>query len=293
MVNVWRARNLIGLSCLLVLTTAASCVQVKGAEPAVSSIAVISFPAKGATYEVGEEVEVAVHFDRAVTATGSPQVALTIGSETRHATFVGWGRKSLYFYYIVQSADRDENGISIAPNALVLNGGTITAANGTTDADLTHGAVAAKRRSKVDGSLVTPPRVKNVSLLSHPATGDTYKLGEEVEVTVDFDRAVTTTGSPQVALTIGSETRRKRGTRPLSAGAESPCTSTTSCRRRTAMRARDLRRLGQDGISIAANALLLDGGTIKSADGSADADLDHSVTGPDPTRKVSGSRSTP
>ena len=156
MVNVWRARNLIGLSCLLVLTTAASCVQVKGAEPAVSSIAVISFPAKGATYEVGEEVEIAVHFDRAVTATDSPQVALTIGSETRHATFVGWGRKSLCFYYIVQAADRDENGISIAPNALVLNGGTITAANGTTDADLTHAAVAPFLDRKVDGGRVTP-----------------------------------------------------------------------------------------------------------------------------------------
>ena len=177
MVNVWRARNLIGFFCLLVLTTAASCAQFKGAEPAVSSIAVISFPAKGATYEVGEEVEVAINFDRAVTATGSPQVALTIGSETRHATFFGLSRKSVYFDYIVQAADRDENGISIAANALVLNGGTITAADGTTAADLTHGAVAAGRRNKVDGSLVAPPGGTNIALLSSPARGDTYEGG--------------------------------------------------------------------------------------------------------------------
>ena len=50
--KVWHALNLIGLSCVLVFTTAASCAQARGAEPAVSSIALISFPARGATYEM-------------------------------------------------------------------------------------------------------------------------------------------------------------------------------------------------------------------------------------------------
>ena len=280
MVNVWRARNLIGFFCLLVLTTAASCAQFKGAEPAVSSIAVFSFPARGDTYEVGEEVEVAIDFDRAVTATGSPQVALTIGTITRYATFVGWGRKSLYFYYIVQSADRDENGISIPANALVLNGGTITAADGTTDADLTHGAVAAKRRTKVNGSLVTPPRVKEIALLSHPATGDTYKMGEEIEVAVEFDRAVTATGSPQVALTIGSETRH----------ATFFGWSRKSVYYDYIVQAADR---DENGISIPANALVLNGGTITAADGMTDADLTHGAVAAKRRSKVDGSLVTP
>ncbi len=42
------------------------------------------------------------------------------------------------FSYSVQEGDRDEDGISIPANALVLNGGTITTTDGTTDADLTH-----------------------------------------------------------------------------------------------------------------------------------------------------------
>ena len=89
-------------------------------------------------------------------ATGEPQVALTIGTETRLATFTGWGSDSLYFDYTVQAGDRDEDGISIAANALELNGGTITAADGTTDADLTHDAVPAAPALRANASLVTP-----------------------------------------------------------------------------------------------------------------------------------------
>ena len=54
----------------------------------------------------------------------------------------------------MQEADRDEDGISIAADALALDGGTITAADGATAADLTHYAVAADPAFKVDVSLV-------------------------------------------------------------------------------------------------------------------------------------------
>ena len=122
--------------------------------PAVKQVALTSSPARGDTYALGETVEVVVGFDGAVTATGTPQVALTIGTQTRHATLSGWGSHSLYFSYTVQEEDRDEDGIGIPANALVLNGGTITNADGTIDADLVHEAVAAERGRKVDGSRV-------------------------------------------------------------------------------------------------------------------------------------------
>ncbi len=154
-------------------------------------------PARGDTYELGETVEVEVEFDRAVMATGEPQVALTIGAETRHAAFGGWGRETLYFDYTVQAGDRDEDGISVPANALELNGGTITAADGTTDADLTHASVGPERDRKVDGrSDVTPPRVTAIYFDSSPAQGDTYELGETVEVVVEFDGGVEATGDP-------------------------------------------------------------------------------------------------
>ena len=91
--------------------------------------------------------------------TGNPQVALTIGTQTRHAAYSWWWRddRTLDFAYVVQEGDRDEDGISIPANAVVLNGGTIKlAADSTIDADLTHAAVARDPTRKVSGSRASP-----------------------------------------------------------------------------------------------------------------------------------------
>ena len=246
--------------------------------PVVETISLISFPARGDTYELGEMVEVVVEFDGAVKATGEPQVALTIGTQTRYATYNGWGRDSLYFNYTVQAGDRDDDGIGIPANALELHRGTITAADGVTDADLTHPEVGADGGSKVDGGLVTPPRVTSVSFISSPGRGDTYELGEEVEVQVEFDRAVTVTGTPRVALTIGSETRH---------AASTSWWDDRYVYFSYAVQAGDH---DEDGISIAANALVLDGGSITATDGTTDADLTHAAVTPVAGGKVNGSR---
>ena len=91
--------------------------------PRVRAIYFDSSPAQSDTYELGETIEVVVEFDGAIEATGEPQLALTIGTRTRHATRFGWSSHSLSFQYTVQAGDRDEDGISISANALTLNGG--------------------------------------------------------------------------------------------------------------------------------------------------------------------------
>ena len=234
-------------------------------------------PARGDTYELGETIEVAVEFHRAVTATGEPQVALTIGAETRHAAFRGWGRETLYFDYTVQVGDRDVDGISIPANALVLRGGTIKAADGRTDADLTHPAIADDGSRKVNASLVSPPAVSHISFTSYMGSDDTYELGETVEVVVEFDKVVTVTGTPQVALTIGDQVRHATYS-----------TLWGSARRADFSYEVQEGDWDDDGISIAANSLLLNGGTITSADGSIDADLTHAAVPPDRDTKVDG-----
>ena len=278
--SLWRGRNLIGLSCLLAVTAAASVVQAQSAAPAVSSITFNGSPARGETYELGEAVEVEVKFDRAVTPAGFPHVALTIGMHTRQATLVRSSGLSLYFIYTVQERDRDEDGITIAANALVLNGGAIRAADGTTDADLAHEAVSTERGRKVNGSLITRPAVKRIFFHS-PARGYPYERGESVEVIVEFDRAVTVTGSPRVALIIGTRTRQA-----ASIGWDDGYGFF-----RYAVQEEDR---DEDGISIAANALRLNGGTIKHAgDGTTDADLTHDAVNADAARTVNGSLATP
>ena len=253
--------------------------------PRVKAIIFDTSPARGDTYELGETVKVSVEFDGPVEA-GTFQLALTIGTETRYATMFSRaiGRHWYYFEYTVQEGDRDEDGISIPANALILISGAVTDPSGTVDADLTHGTVAADAGRKVNGSLASPPAVKRVYLFSFPpAKGDIYGPGETVRVGVEFDRAVTMTGNPQVALTIGTQTRHAayswwwRDDRTLD----------------FAYVVQEGDR-DEDGISIPANAVVLNGGTIKlAADSTIDADLTHAAVARDPTRKVSGSRASP
>ena len=171
MSEAWGGRNLIGIFFLLALASCTSkptpldtslsaaetSAQTQDAAPApaISSISFGTSPARGETYELGETVVVFVQFDGPVKKTGHdlPQVALMIGAETQYATYTGGRGDDLYrFEYTVQEGDRDEDGISIPANALILNGGAIAlAADSTIDADLTHAAANPDPTRKVSG----------------------------------------------------------------------------------------------------------------------------------------------
>ncbi len=247
--------------------------------PKVSSLSFSGYPLQGSTYELGEDIELVVHFDKAVTVEGGPQVALTIGGRTRQALFFPSGRTGLSFRYTVQTADLDADGISIEASSLSLNGGRIKAlADGVADADLTHDAIASDARRRVDGSRVSVPVVRGISFRNP----DTYERGETVSVYVGFTRAVTVTGSPQMALIIGNASRLAT----YSGG----CASSLGLSFRYTVQATD--RDG-DGVSVGANAIRLNGGTIRAAaDGTTDANLVHGPSFPDPSPRVDGGRAT-
>ena len=102
------------------------------------------------TYRIGDRIQLDVGFSEEVTVTGTPQLALNIGGETRMADFdYNQGDGYLRFEYRVARNDEDTDGIAIDADALTLNGGTITA--GGTSATLTHPAEADDPDQKVDG----------------------------------------------------------------------------------------------------------------------------------------------
>ena len=247
--------------------------------PSVDSVRFYGAPDNGDTYERGEAITIRVRFDGKVVVTGSARLALTVGKRTRYALHK-WptvGSTAQNFEYTVQAADLDTDGIGIPANAIALNGGTIKAvADGSTDAVLGHDAVADDASHKVDGGgPYTPPAVNDVRVSSVPANGDAYERDEEIRVQVGFNRSITVTGAPRLALTIGAYTRH----------AAFSAASDRSVSFAYTVQATDI---DADGVSATA-ALNLNDGTIRDEDDN-DADLDlgpHAIVN-DARHKVAG-----
>ena len=151
-------------------------------------VAITSDPGADDTYAIGDPIEVTATFSAAVTVTGTPQLALDIGGETREADYAsGTGSTDLVFNYTVAEGDEDTNGIAITANSLTLNSGTIKA--GTTDAALPHDAVAADADHKVDG--VRP------TLVSAVIAADALD-----KIVLTFNETLTTTTAATNAFTV-------------------------------------------------------------------------------------------
>ena len=111
-------------------------------------------PSNGAAYGAGETIDIWVRFGMRIEITGKPQLALSVGGRTRRASLGGptGDGIALWFRYEVQPDDIDPDGISIAANALKLNGGNIRSVFGA-DAVLNLGAhvITNAAEHKVDG----------------------------------------------------------------------------------------------------------------------------------------------
>ena len=115
-----------------------------------SRVVFSSYAGRDRTYAIGDAIEVTRRFPSAVTVSGTPQLSLTIGDGTRPASYTrGSGTRSLVFVYTVAEGDADADGVSVAQDALSLNGGSIRI--GSDDAPLSQGAVPAQARHMVDG----------------------------------------------------------------------------------------------------------------------------------------------
>lgn len=178
-------------------TTAAdtSNASVDNQAPSVGSVAL---PGSG-TYTAGQNLDFTVNYNDAVTVTGTPRLVLTIGSTTRYASYIsGSGTTALLFRYTVQNGDNDSDGIALS-TALETNGGTLRDAVGN-DASINLGTIGSLVSVLVD---TQGPSIGSATL---PANA-TYTDGQNLDFTVNYDEAVTVTGTPRLVLTIGATTR--------------------------------------------------------------------------------------
>ena len=128
----------------------------------------------------------------------------------------------------------------------------------------------------------TAPTVSSVAVTSATRDDDVYLdddgVYDKIEVTVTFSENVTVTGSPRLELTIGSSAK--------SAAYKSTTGSKVVFSYTVATGDTDT-----DGISIAADKLSLNGGTIRDA-AENDAHLSHSTVSAQSGHKVDGIRPT-
>ena len=76
------------------------------------------------TYLAGQTINLYLIFPNAVSVTGTPKLAVTIGSTVVDANFTSVSSNILTFQYVVQSSDFDNNGINVSAT-LDKNGGSI------------------------------------------------------------------------------------------------------------------------------------------------------------------------
>ena len=112
----------------------------------------------------------------------------------------------------------------------------------------------------------TTPTVSTVAVTSSPGTDNTYTTLDVITVGLTFSEAVTVTGTPRVTLDIGGT---ERTVAYSGAG-----TATGQLLFSYTVQPVDQ---DDDGISVKANSLALNGGTIQATDDMANANLAHSA----------------
>ena len=182
-------------------------------DPNITAVEVTSSPIVGDTYGAKETIEISVTYNAEVdvdTYTDNfgllqPRFTLSVGGTWRSAPYLrGSGTDTLVFGYQVQSADTDANGVSpLFPKDNITGGDAITAKGTDLVAFETFDNIGDQAGHKVDGSTVQGLFVTNTEIISTPAHGDTYGLGEHIEVETTFSEPANVTGSASVGLYVG------------------------------------------------------------------------------------------
>ncbi len=128
------------------------------------------------TYQVGERIQIRIDFRMPVemdVSDGRPAIGLKIGDAAdavrQVPLFVAWSSENaLYANYQVKVGDVDSNGISIAANAIRLNGGRISVSDTDAGLDLSHPALPDDPNRRVNGGTETNPNAPGITTPTEP-----------------------------------------------------------------------------------------------------------------------------
>ena len=188
-------RDRVGNSAELNLPALTGVATIDASPPTVTQVALTP-----ALHGLGQTIALTVTWNRPVTVTGTPQIALTIGDLARAASYVsGSGTDTWVFRYVVQQGDNDSDGVSVG--ALSLGGGTISDAAGNS-ATLTLNGITGAVGVLVD---TNPPTITSVQ----PHAPGLYRAPTVLSFVVNWNEPLTVTAeTPYLELMIGGRVRQ-------------------------------------------------------------------------------------
>ena len=256
---------------------------------------IISTPASGDTYGAGETIKVALTYNTPVDVEGDVRVSLRVGAGDwwRSAGYLeGTGTDRLVFGYEVRPGDLDADGISMDGGYVDENGtahgyaggGTIKAAGTDVLRTPRYPGLSHDTAHQVDG---VAPTIRSIGFTNASGSDNTYGVGDNITVYVNFNEDVLTLGAPQ--LTLDFDGTEKTASYAPPPDAWHPITREYDPLPKPFAAFTYTVRVGDtdaDGIAIAANALALNGGSIQDGTGN-DADLRHDALAANAAHMVS------
>ena len=230
--------------------------------PSVTSTTITSSPAQGSVYRPGETINISLSYDDSVVVEGTPSIAVEIGQHLSEATYrSGSGTNTIVFGYEVQGHDQDNDGLSVpALLADSFHDGSIYTAGREIELDAIYPGLDRQEAHQIAGKTL----VESVWLGSNPGVDDTYERGDTIQVLVRFDHDVTVTGTPRISLQLGSSIVAASFQGVQDGADYSPMATGRVLAFAYAVQAGDE---DNDGISVVANSLIRNGGSILDAEG--------------------------
>ncbi|MCK5923718.1 MAG: hypothetical protein KAG66_22480, partial [Methylococcales bacterium] len=174
---------------------------IDGVIPTVSSVTSV---AADTAYGAGDTLLLTLNFNKAVTVTGTPQLALETGTTDAVISYAsGSGTNALNFQYIVATGDTSSDLDYTGTTALALGDGSIVDAVGNT-ANLILPAVGAAGSLSASKTLVIDGVMPAISTVSSNAADSTYIIGDTLLIVATFSEAVLVSGTPQLKLETGA-----------------------------------------------------------------------------------------
>ena len=174
----------------------------------VKSVALTSEPDDGDHYTPGEEILIALTFDRAVSVEPETGITIEVGDNKRRARYhSGSSTDTPVFRYEVHADDVDHDGVSVPWQNGFKGSGRVREAGTGSKVNERVPKLAHQSAHRVNGVL---PTVVASEIVSQPASGDVYRFGETIEIALEFDEEVDVAGQPSITILLDDSTNPER-----------------------------------------------------------------------------------